>query len=165
MDPYLNAVRTVTGAKDAIRTSVTEPTPDLLRLSKTCACETCMAFLRDHTSMERVPDDDDDLRLRGLRLLFTIAAMQEPNDHARREQLCLLGTRGVDAYQDVRPERRRKAAAARKRPLRDIPWYVQNHLPRTQERLAGQLQALVEHPALLNEALSAHGEVAMVRFL
>jgi hypothetical protein len=104
-------------------------------------------------------------RFRAGRLIFALAALQNPDDYVRKELLCLQGTRGVDAYRALRPERRRKAAAARRKPLRDMPWYVEHHLPRAQERLAGELGALVQHPQLLIEVLDLKGAYAMAHHL
>jgi hypothetical protein len=165
MSIYLNAVRQVINARNAIRQSITEAHPDLVWLLETPACVRCSAFLVENSQIRETDDDNGEVRYRGLRLLFVLAVLQVPDEYDRRELFALQGTRGVDSSGRPRRERRRNAACARRKPLRDIPWYVEKYLPAAQELLATHLHALVEHPALLEDALRCNGATAMVRYL
>ncbi len=156
---YLNIVRTVINAKEAISQSITQPEADLLWLLGTAACERCVEFIESH-GLSRLSDQD--MLYRGARLLLILAAMQNANKYVQREQLCSLGPRGA-AYECQLSERRRIAALAREKPLRDKRHYAQEHVPRIERRIAGELEALVEHPEILEEALLLNGKIAIVK--
>jgi hypothetical protein len=148
-------------AKEAINESITQPEEDLLWLLGTAACKRCVEFAE---SQRRYRLSDQEMLYRGARLLLILAALQNANEHVQQEQLCHLGTRGA-AYEDSRAERRRKAARVREKPLWDKRHYVEKHVPRIERRIAGELEALVEHLEVLEEALLLNGETAVVKYL
>jgi hypothetical protein len=154
---YLAVIRSVTDAEPALNDSVRQPHQDLVKLLKTAACRRCAAFAGEGPERPEI--------YRGACLLLTLAVLQSSNPYFRLEGLCLLGLRGVDVHGDDLQDRRRGAAAARRKPLRDRSWYVKRHLPRTQARLAEELRALVEHPELLAEAIARNGKTALMRHL
>jgi hypothetical protein len=156
MDTPLSAlVEQVVNAKSALRESVRQPLPELNNLIPTPAFKTCAEFLGED------PDNPDLHRV--LSLLLTLAVLQSSDPCSRKEGLCLLGVRGVDAYECERGERRTMAALARRKPLHDVDWYVRRHLPRTLARITGHLHALVRHPELLEEALACDGKTALIK--
>jgi hypothetical protein len=97
-------------------------------------------------------------------LLLLLAALQNVDEYVQREQLCLFGTRGT-AFECERSKRLRLAASEREKPLRDRRHYLQQHVPRIERRIAGELDALIEHPEILEEALSEYGRMAIVKYL
>lgn len=148
-------IELVINAKPALRESIRQLLPELSHLVSTAAYRMCAEFLGEN------PDDADIYRV--LSLMLTLAVLQNSDSYSRHEGLCLLGVRGVDAYECERGERRRLAALARRKPLHDVDWYVKRHLPRTLARIAGNLGALVEHSELLEEALTCNGKTALVK--
>ena len=152
---YNSTVESVVNAKPALRESTRQPLPELARLEKTAAFKHCDKFLNEYS------EDVDNGRV--ISLMFTLAALAGTDPYSQRESLCLLGVRGVDAYERERGERRRMAALARQRPIRDVDWYVKRHLPRAIARIAGELRALVEHPEMLEGALKCNGKIALMK--
>jgi hypothetical protein len=158
----LSAVQFVTEVRGDLRQSI--GAERLGWLLGTEACGRCVAYLARHPS--RVCVSEGQLLLDGGRLLFILAAMQAEDCHERDEVLCLMGTRGVDAYGAPRGERLRMAALARRRPLRDPRWYRRSgQLADTQRRLADGLHALVSCAELLDRALTSQGDMAVSRYL
>jgi len=158
MDMQLSTfVEQVVNAKPSLRESIRQPLPDLTKLEATSAFTRCAEFLGED------PNNPDGYRV--LSLLLMLAVLQDLDKYSRDEGLCLLGARGVGAYECERAERRRMAALARRKPLEDVDWYVKRHLPRTLARITGNLSALVEHPELLEEALACDGKTALVKYV
>jgi hypothetical protein len=156
MDTQLSRfVEQVVNARPALRESIRQPLPELTKLVATAAFKKCAEFLGE--------DPDNPNVYRVLSLLLTLAVLQSSDVYSRKEGLCLLGVRGVDAYECERGERRKMAALARRKPLHDVDWYVKRHLPRTVARITGNLRALVEHPELLEEALACDGKTALIK--
>ena len=158
---YISLIKSVTDAKPALRESITQQLPDILKLLETPACLRCVEFLKQETGKRH----ETETLHRGACFLLGLAVYQTPSNFARSEELSLLGVRGVDVFEAERRERRAMAALARKKPLHDPEWYAKRHLPRTQARLAGELRALVEHPELLEEALARDGKTIIMRHL
>lgn len=162
MSIYSQGVEEVVNGKGAIRQTIVVHSSALDAIRGTSACAQCAEYVAQHS---KVPAEIslEEMLNRGARLLFALAALQAKNPHVQREQLCLMGPRGVGTYENSRRERVRKAALERERPLRDQAWYVEHHLPRVIDALAGNLEALTERPELLAEALRADGQLALVR--
>jgi hypothetical protein len=161
MNLCLSAVQFVTEAKRDLRHSI--GAERLSWLLGTEACAQCVAFLVRHPSRGGL--DEGQLLPDAGRLLLILAAMRAGSCE-RDEILCLMGTRGVDAYGAPREQRFRMAALARRRPLRDPRWYQRSgQLACTQRRLADALDALVSSPALLAQTLASQGEAAVSRYL
>jgi hypothetical protein len=158
---FVSLIESVTDAKPALRESITQPLPDILKLLRTPACSRCVEFLAEESSSR----DETETLHRGACLLLTLAVYQTPSTYSQKEGLCLFGLRGVDVFEAGRTDRREMAALARKKPLHDTDWYVKRHLPRTQARIAGELRALVEYPQLLEEALARDGKTIIMRHL
>jgi hypothetical protein len=163
---FSNVVQAVTDDRQAIRYSLLNPQPDIVALLGTPAVQRCIDF-REEQAPAAVHAAHDQMQKRafGGRMLFVLAAHQSPDPYRRDEHLNLLGARGSDAYNHLRPQRRRLAALSREKPLKDIQWYVEHHLPDAQQRLADELQALVEHQELLEEALWQNGKTVLVRHM
>jgi hypothetical protein len=163
---FLAAAVAVTDDREAIAYSILKPQPDISALLYTEAAERCMAFREDNSPMtvHAAAGPTQERRSRG-QMLFALAAHQGIDSYRRTEHLNLIGVRGSDAYNRLRSQRRRLAALSREKPLKDMQWYVENHLPDAQQRLADELQALVEHSSLLEEALCRHGKTVLVRHL
>jgi hypothetical protein len=163
---FVNAVLAVTNDRKAIRYSILNPQPDLVALLDSPAARRCVEFREEHlpTAVHAVENPTQKRRFGG-QMLFGVAAHQSPDKYRLEEHLNLTGARGSAAHNHLRPQRRRMAALAREKPLKDVQWYVEHHLPDTQQRLADELQALVEHPELLEEALCRHGKTVLVRHL
>lgn len=152
---YNSIVESVVNAKPALRESTRQPLPEFAKLEQTAAFKHCDEFLNEYS--------EDVSNGRVISLMFSLASLASSDPYSQRESLCLLGVRGVDVYERERGERRRMAALSRQRPIRDVDWYVRRHLPRAIARIAGELQALVEHPEMLEEALKCNGKIALMK--
>jgi hypothetical protein len=163
---FSNAVVAVTDDRKAIRYSISKDHPDLVALLNTPAASRCVAF-REENSPTAIHAASDSMQIRrfGGQMLMGLAALQSPDQCRQEEHLNLLGARGSAAHNHLRPQRRRLAALSREKPLSNMQWYVENHLRDVQQRLADELQALVEHPELLEEALCRNGRRVLVRHL
>ncbi|HEX3910179.1 MAG TPA: hypothetical protein VHW67_05700 [Solirubrobacteraceae bacterium] len=162
-EPYFGAVQAVINARLPIKQSIRAAQPDLIRLLDSPACGNCTDFHMQY-ALRAIPcDDEQEAKYRSGTLLFTLAALQ-CGDHAE-EQLILQGARGVGAAGALRTDRLRKAALARPKPLKNVPWYVTHHLRRTQEQLASELRVLCEHLERLDEALNAEGAKALAHHM
>jgi hypothetical protein len=165
-DACLHVVRSVTDAKDALRRSISQLHIEEPWFFDTLAVGSCREYLHDESLASTENLSDQEVSCRAARLLLILAALQGVDTFGVKESLCLYGTRGSGlAYGAPRSKRRKLAALEREKPLRDVRWYVANHLPHTQERIAGQLQALMEHAVLLEEALTTNGGAARVKHL
>jgi hypothetical protein len=162
-EPYLGAVQAVTNARPGIRQSIRLDDPDLVRLLDSPACNICIEFHMQYASHAIPCEDEQEAKYRGGILLFTMAALQ--CGEFAEEQLILQGARGVAAAGVARTNRLRKAAFARPKRLKNVPWYVTHHLGATQEQLASELRALCEHPGRLREVLGVDGERALARHM
>jgi hypothetical protein len=162
-DAYLGAVQAVTNDRLGIRQAIRKEDPYIDRLLDSPACSICIDFHMQYASRAIPCDDVQEAKFRGGTLLFMVGALQ--CDEYADEQLILLGARGVGATGVLRTARLRKAAKARPKELKNVPWYVTHHLPATQEQLAGELRALCEHLPHLRSVLGVDGATALYRHM
>lgn len=164
MHNYTNIISYVLKAKGDIRQSIQGPA--LRELLDAHACALCADYLK---AQLEVQFDKLDLSLKrelAGRLLLILVAITCGDEYDRDEALCLMGTRGVDAYGASRRTRLKLAAQARRKPLNDGGWYVRaRYLQHTEKRLAAALEWLMSQPTSLRNALATHGEEAIVKYL
>jgi hypothetical protein len=159
---YRRIIGTVINAEESITQSIAQKQEELLWLLSAQACKRCIHFIESH-GRYLSNDPQEKLHLGG-RLLLILAAMQNVTKAVQREQLTLLGVRKF-AHECKRIARVKMAAMAREKPLRSRRYYVAEHLPRVERRMAGQLEALVEHPEVLEAALARDGMTAILNYL
>jgi hypothetical protein len=157
------AVESVSRSKEDIRLSIKNP--DIAWLLATSAAKTCDAFLATYRAADAITDEDF-RRYESGRLLFVLAAMEGGNEYDTLEALRVMGTRNVDTQGRPRKARYKKAGEARHRPVTDPRHYDRGgHLARMEQRVAGELHALMVQPERLEQALEANGAIAVAKYI